>query len=163
MHYIIDGYNVINSSDMFSASTLEGRRDELIEFVRFNRPHGNGSPKNFATVVFDFKSKNPYESRGYTKSQDGDVEIIFSNGVLSADDIIAELVDKSQNQYGITVVTNDKGLLRRISSGGAKHESVEVFLLRGSKVKNVKRTEKHFDERTKEVITEEFIKLWLKK
>jgi predicted RNA-binding protein with PIN domain len=125
MHYIIDGYNVINSSDRFSASSLEERRNKLIEFIQSGRPHG--SLRNSATVVFDCKLKNPYESRGYNKSHVGDIEIIFSDGILSADDIIAELVDESKNPYEIMVVTNDKGLRRRSSSSGAKHENVEIF------------------------------------
>jgi hypothetical protein len=46
-----------------------------------------------------------YESYGYNKSHVTEIEIIFSDGVLSADDIIAELVDESKNPYEITVVT----------------------------------------------------------
>jgi predicted RNA-binding protein with PIN domain len=161
MHYIIDGYNVINSSDRFSASSLEERKNKLIEFIQSGRPHG--SLRNSATVVFDCKVKNPYESCGYNKSHVGDIEIIFSDGVLSADDIIAELVDESKNPYEIMVVTNDKGLRRRTSSGGSKHESVEIFLAKGFKQKNIKRAKEHFDNKEKDTINEEFIKLWLKK
>jgi predicted RNA-binding protein with PIN domain len=160
MRYIIDGYNVINSSDKFSASTLECRREKLIEFIQLNRPHG--SLKNLIVVVFDYKSKNPYESRGYDKSHIGNIEIIFSGGVLSADDIIAEIVDESQNPYEITVVTNDKGLRRRTSSRGAKHETVESFLAKRFKQKNAKRTEECFDTEEVKFIDEELKKLWLK-
>jgi predicted RNA-binding protein with PIN domain len=136
MHYIIDGYNVINSSDKFSASSLKERRKRLIEFIQSCSPHG--SFRNSVTVVFDSKSKNPYESYSYNKSHVSEIEIIFSDGILSADDIIAELVDESKNPYEITVVTNDKGLRRRTSSGGAKHETVEAFLVKGFKTKNIK-------------------------
>jgi predicted RNA-binding protein with PIN domain len=136
MRYIIDGYNVINSSDKFSASSLKERRKRLIEFIQSYRPHG--SFRNSVTVVFDSKSKNPYESYGYNKSHVSEIEIIFSDGVLSADDIIAELVDESKNPYEITVVTNDKGLRGRTSSSGAKHKTVEAFLVKGFKTKNIK-------------------------
>jgi predicted RNA-binding protein with PIN domain len=161
MHYIIDGYNVINFSDELCASTLEGRRKKLLEFIRLNTPHG--SPKNSVTVVFDYKSKNPYEARGYDKSHIRNIEIIFSSGILSADDIIAEIVDNSQNPYEITVVTNDKGLRRRTSLTGAKHEIVESFLAKGFKQKNAKRAKEYFDNEERECINEEFKKLWLKK
>ncbi|MDR3195739.1 MAG: NYN domain-containing protein [Endomicrobium sp.] len=161
MHYIIDGYNVINSSGEFSASSLEERRNRFVEFIQSGR--SSGSLRNSVTVVFDCKSKNPYEAGEYNKSQVGDIEIIFSCGILSADDIIAELVDESQNPYEITVVTNDKGLRRRTSSGGAKHETVETFLAKGFKTKNIKRAKEYFDNNEKDIINKEFIKLWLKR
>jgi len=161
VHYIVDGYNVINSSDKFSASTLEGRRNKLIEFISHNRPHG--SIRNSVTVVFDCKSKNPYDCGSYNKSHIDGIEIIFSDGVMLADDIIAEIVDNDKNPYEITVVTNDKGIRRRTAPSGAKHESVEMFLSKGSKQKNMKRAQEAVDSGVKDDINEEFEKLWLKK
>ncbi|MDR2425825.1 MAG: NYN domain-containing protein [Endomicrobium sp.] len=161
MHYIVDGYNVINCSDNFTASTLEGRRNKLIDFILHNRPHG--SLRNIVTVVFDCKSKNPYESGGYNRSHVGSIEIIFSDGIMLADDIIAEMVDNAKNPYEITVVTNDKGIRRRTSPGGAKHESVESFLAKGLKQKNTNRSREVLPRDIKEGINEEFEQLWLKK
>lgn len=166
MYYIIDGYNVINSSDMFSSSTLEGRRNKLLEFIQFNRPHG--SLKNSVTIVFDCKSKNPYESNGYNKSHRGDIEIIFSNDIVSADDIIVKIVDESQNPYEITIITDDKGIRRRISLSGAKYEAVEIFLSKGFKQKNIKRAYEDYDcedydKGKSKQINEELVRLWLKK
>ena len=161
MHYIIDGYNVINCSDKFSASTLEGRRNKLIEFISLNRPHG--SLRNTVTVVFDCKSKNPYESAGYSRSHAGSIEIIFSDGVVLADDIITEMVDNAKNPCEITVVTNDKGIRRRTAPGGARHESVESFMAKGSKAKDISRAQEVLESGIKEEINEEFEKLWLKK
>ena len=161
MHYIIDGYNVINCSDKFTASTLEGRRNKLIDFISQNRPHG--SLRNRITIVFDCKSKNPYESGGYNKSHAGSIEIIFSDGVDLADDIIAEMADNAKNPYEITVVTNDKGIRRRTAPSGAKHESVESFLAKGLKQKNIERAQEVLSVNIKEEINEEFERLWLKK
>ncbi|MCL1971980.1 MAG: NYN domain-containing protein [Endomicrobia bacterium] len=161
MHYIIDGYNVINCSDKFAASTLEGRRNKFIDFISQNRPHG--SLRNSITVVFDCKSKNPYESNGYNRSHIGNIEIIFSDGIISADDIIAEIVDNAENPYEITVVTNDKGIRRRTAPSGAKHEAVESFLDKGSKQKNINRSREALSGDIKEEINEEFERLWLKK
>jgi predicted RNA-binding protein with PIN domain len=160
MHYIVDGYNVINCSDRFLASSLEGRRNKLIEFISGCRPHG--SLRNAVTVVFDCKSKNPYESNGYNKFHIGDIEIIFSDGVVLADDIIAEMVDGAKNPYEITVITNDKGIRRRTAPSGAKHESVESFLAKGSKAKNVNRAREALSGDIREEINEEFEQLWLK-
>jgi len=161
LHYIIDGYNVINCSDMFTASTLEGRRNKLIDFILQNRPHG--SLRNRVTVVFDCNSKNPYESNGYNRSHFGEIEIIFSDGIISADDIIAEIADNAANPYEITVVTNDKGIRRRTAPSGAKHETVEKFLAKGSKPKNINRAQETLSGDIKEEINEEFERLWLKK
>jgi len=146
---------------MFIASTLEGRRNKLIEFISVNRPHG--SLRNSVTVVFDCKSKNPYESDGYNKSHYGSIEIIFSDGVVSADDIIAEIADNAKNPYEIIIVTNDKGIRRRTAPSGAKHESVEIFLSKGFKPKNAERASEAASIGVKEEINEEFEKLWLKK
>ena len=163
MHYIVDGYNVINASDIFSASTLEGRRNKLIDFISQNRPHG--SLRNSVTVVFDHKSKNPYESHGYNKHHVGDIEIVFSDGGggVLADDIIAEIVDNSKNPYEITVVTNDKGIRRRTAPAGAKHESAESFIAKGMKPENIKKRTEAVSYEDKEDINEEFEKIWLQK
>jgi len=161
MHYIVDGYNVINSSDLFTANSLEGRRNKLFEFITQKRPHG--SLNNSVTVVFDRKTKNPFEYGDYNRAHVGDIEVIFSEGVMLADDIIAEIVDNSVNSREITVVTNDKGIHRRIAPSGAKKESVEDFLAKGFKHKNKQASVKTIDVGKKSDIDEEFEKLWIKK
>jgi predicted RNA-binding protein with PIN domain len=147
---------------MFIASTLEGRRNKLIDFVSLRRPHG--SLNNSVTIVFDCKSKNPYESNGFNKSHIGDIEIIFSDGIVIADDIITEIADSAKNPAEITVITNDKGIRRRIAPSGAKYESVESFIAKGYKQKNAQ-IAKDYDSlpaADKETINEEFEKIWLK-
>ena len=161
MRYIVDGYNVINASDLFIASTLEGRRNKLFEFINQKRPHG--SLNNSITVVFDRKSKNPFEYGDYNKAHIGDIEIIFSDGEMIADDIIAEIVDNSNNAREITVVTNDKGIHRRIGGSGALKESVESFLAKGYKRKNKQTAAKVIEADKKLDINKELEKLWIKK
>ncbi|MDR0617834.1 MAG: hypothetical protein LBG23_03610 [Endomicrobium sp.] len=56
--------------------------------------------------------------------------------VLCLDEIIVEIVEMPETPYNITVITNDKGIRRRIGTSGAKNESVEMFLSRGSREKN---------------------------
>ena len=65
MEYLVDGYNVIKFSEMFSARDLETSRNKLIDFILKYNPHG----KNSITVVFDCKSANPYEFDGYTTTK----------------------------------------------------------------------------------------------
>ena len=49
MEYLIDGYNVIKYSEMFSARTLELQRDKLIDFILKYNPQGN----NKITIVME--------------------------------------------------------------------------------------------------------------
>jgi predicted RNA-binding protein with PIN domain len=160
MHYLIDGYNVINSNDIFISNTLEGRRNKLIKFIKDFKPYG--SLKNSISVVFDSKSKNLCQSSSYSKTCMYGIEVIFSDGILSADDIIVEIVDMSENPYNITVVTNDKGIIRRIGASGTKHESVEMFLSKRIKHEDARKL-RELDVDVKNEINKEFEKLWLKK
>ncbi|MCL2389671.1 MAG: NYN domain-containing protein, partial [Elusimicrobia bacterium] len=133
MYYIVDGYNVINSDDMFAARTLEARRDKLVEFIKVNRSHGNA--RNKIAVVFDYNCQSSESSGGYNKTNSGEVEIIYSQGRLSADDVIADIAENHPRPYEITVITNDKGIRRRIATLGVKFENVETFLSRSLKDK----------------------------
>jgi hypothetical protein len=76
-----------------------------------------------------------------------------------------DLVEKSKNSYAITVVTNDKGIKRRLGGSGAKIQSVDEFVLKGiknsqNKNKDKKRTA---DKNMTEQINSEFIEKWLNK
>ena len=103
MEYLIDGYNVIKFSEMFSARTLELQRTKLIDFILKYNPQGN----NKVTIVFDCKSSNPYETDGYTTTTIKGIKTIFSEGQRSADDVIVDYVEKSQKPYNITVLIAD--------------------------------------------------------
>ena len=129
MEYLVDGYNVIKYSEMFSARSLELQRDKLIDFILKYNPQGN----NKITIVFDCRSSNPYETDGYTTTTIKGIKTIFSEGQKSADDVIVDYVEKSQKPYNITVVTNDKVIFRRIGGKGAKKMSVSEFIYNRAK------------------------------
>ena len=159
MEFLIDGYNVIKYSEMFSARTLELQRDKLIDFILKYNPQGN----NKVTIVFDCRSSNPYEPDGYTTTSIKGIKTIFSEGQKSADDIIVDYVENSQKPYNITVVTNDKGIFRRIGGKGAKKMAVAEFIYNRAKeptkVNNVIRIKKKDDY---SAISKELSDLWLK-
>ena len=163
MEFIIDGYNVIKNdkySHLFESKTLEKSRNNLLNFIYINKPQGN----NDITIVFDCRNKNPYEFDGYSTSTVIGTRIIFSDGQLRADDVIVELVENSKNSSNIMVVTNDKGIKRRIGGSGAKIKSVEDFILKG--LKNIKKTDNISKIEQKdnfEQINEEFLEKWLNK
>ena len=129
MEFLVDGYNVIKFSEIFSARTLELQRDKLIDFILKYNPQGN----NKVTIVFDCRSSNPYEADGYTTTTIKGIKTIFSEGQKSADDVIVEYVEKAQKPYNITVVTNDKGIFRRIGGKGAKKMAVAEFIYNRAK------------------------------
>jgi predicted RNA-binding protein with PIN domain len=159
MEYLIDGYNVIKFSELFSARTLELQRNKLIDFILKYNPHGN----NKITVVFDCKSSNPYETDGYTTTTIKGIKTIFSEGQKSADDIIVDYVENSQRPYNITVVTNDKGIFRRIGGKGAKKMAVAEFIYNKAKqekqINNIKKMKQKDDF---SAISQELSDLWLK-
>ncbi len=159
MEFLVDGYNVIRYSEIFSAVSLEQQRNKLIDFIlRFN-PQG----KNKITVVFDCKSSNPYEPDSWTTTTIKGIKTIFSEGQKSADDVIVEYVETSQRPYNIVVVTNDKGIYRRIGGKGAKKMSVAEFIYNRAKeentVNNIVRIKKKDDF---SAISRELSDLWLK-
>lgn len=158
MEYLVDGYNVIKFSDMFSAGSLETSRNKLIDFILKYNPQG----KNAITVVFDCKSQNPFEFNGYTTTTIKGIKTIFSEGQKSADDVIVEYVEKSLKPYNIVVVTNDKGIFRRIG-GGVKKMSVSEFLYDKAKQQDQIRTvikTKQKDDFS--AVSRELSDLWLK-
>ena len=159
MEYLIDGYNVIKYSEMFSARTLELQRDKLIDFILKYNPQGN----NKVTIVFDCRSSNPYEADGYTTTTIKGIKTIFSEGQKSADDVIVDYVENSQKPYNITVVSNDKGIFRRIGGKGAKKMAVAEFIFNRAKEQtkpnNVIRIKQKDDF---SAISKELSDLWLK-
>ncbi len=159
MEYLVDGYNVIRFSEMFSASSLELQRNKLIDFILRYNPQG----KNKITVVFDCKSSNPYEPDSWTTTTIKGIKTIFSEGQKSADDVIVEYVENSYKPYNIVVVTNDKGIYRRIGGNGAKKMSVAEFIYNRAKeektINNVIRMKQKDDF---SAISRELSDLWLK-
>jgi len=158
MEYLIDGYNVIKYSEMFSARTLELQRDKLIDFILKYNPQGN----NKITIVFDCKSSNPYETDGYTTTTIKGIKTIFSEGQKSADDVIVDYVEKSQKPYNITVVTNDKGIFRRIGGKGTKKMSVSEFIYNRAKETRTNNIIKIKQKDDFSAISKELSDLWLK-
>ena len=125
MHYVIDGYNVIKSEhSRISGGTLENQRQVLINAILQSRPQG--SEKNFVTVVFDGRSEDPFSGEGYTKQQQGFVEVLFSENT-TADRIIERIVNEKRGRGETVVVSDDKGIKRILGYSGAKFISVSSF------------------------------------
>jgi len=123
VHYILDGYNIIQqNSDLMRGSLLDGRR-RLIRWIEIRRPQG--SVRNRVTIVFDGK---PNVLHAPINSL---VHIIFTQGG-SADDRIKQLVQKAQNKKNQIVVTDDRDIRHHVRALGAEIMAVEEFLARMS-------------------------------
>jgi predicted RNA-binding protein with PIN domain len=128
VHFILDGYNIIKSSHArgLADGTLEAQRNRLIALIRDRRPQG--SNRNTVTVVFDGKGALDSWVDTYSTYHVGAIEVIFSEGA-SADDTIEKLI--AERSGGETVVvTDDKGLRRRLGGTGARSMAVTDFLQR---------------------------------
>jgi predicted RNA-binding protein with PIN domain len=123
LHFILDGYNIIKSdaAGVLTQGSLEEQRKRLVTLLNTARPQG--SSRNCLTVVFDGPFESPYFGGSFPRYQDGDVEIIFSEGD-TADERIERLVAAHPRPADIVVVTDDKGLRRMLGGSGVKFMAV---------------------------------------
>ena len=161
LHFILDGYNIIKaaSNASLSCGTLEEQRNRLVGLIRENNPQG--SPRNQVTVVFDGKTDFPYASLGYAREHVGEIEIAFSEGG-SADDVIEQIVNECPHPAEIVVVTDDRGIHRRLGGTGVRWMGVAEFSSRLFTRKNTHGRSNGLDEKIVTHITDEFTKKWLK-
>ncbi len=161
LHFILDGYNIIKAACNLplSRGTLEEQRGRLVGLIRDNNPQG--SARNRVTVVFDGKSDFPYAGLGYGKEHAGDIEIAFSEGG-SADDVIEQIVSESPHPAEIVVVTDDRGIRRRLGGTGAGWMGVTEFSARLFSRKNARGRAASLEENDAAGITDEFSRKWLK-
>lgn len=155
LHFIIDGYNLIKQTAALNKVNLKDSREALIRFITVSAPQG--SKNNTITIVFDgWQGKFYYRAVSYLR-------IIFSND-KSADEIIKQLAEKSDNAKNIVVVTNDREVQFYARQAGAKVEAVEDFVSRALPKKNKAQA----DEKNvlypidAARITDELKKLWIK-
>jgi predicted RNA-binding protein with PIN domain len=170
LHYILDGYNVINQAASLSQQkTLEDARRGLLRILEVQRPQG--SMNNGVTVVFDGRS----DVLGGGGNAAAAARVIFTTDE-TADDRIKRMVDQSANKKNIRVVTNDREIQHYVTALGGRVITVEQFLHRahpkGSGVP-VSENSKDFSasgEKGKDIsktaeyrITKEMTKIWLEK
>jgi predicted RNA-binding protein with PIN domain len=132
LRFILDGYNIIKSDEggVFAAATLEQQRTKLLDWLCHCHPQG--SSHNTVMVVFDGKAEHPYWSDTYSEQMYHGIIVRYSEGV-KADDIIEAMASQDQLPAEIVVVTNDKGIHRRLGGTGARWISVAAFMAKAVK------------------------------
>jgi len=121
LHYLIDGYNVIRSTEQMETGKLQEQRERLLRFIEERAPCG----RNRVTVVFDGKPGRDWNGwRGATG-------VIFSED-RDADTEIKERVDGMGNPSQAVVVTNDRAIQKWVKGAGARVVEVAEFLRAGA-------------------------------
>jgi predicted RNA-binding protein with PIN domain len=111
MRYLIDGYNLI-FSQIESKESLQTLRQRVIQELQklFAKKGISG------TLVFDGAHRRDEESG---LSYSSPLTIAYAPKGQSADEYILERVETSKRPKELTVVTNDKGLIRHAKAAGA--------------------------------------------
>jgi predicted RNA-binding protein with PIN domain len=151
LHYFIDGYNVIWSSEAFAGGTLQAQRERLLRFIEDRRP--TGSPRNEITVVFD--GKEDVDSPPWR----GTARVVFSVG-HDADTVIKRRVDSLSNPTVAIVVTDDVAIQRWVKAAKAKVLSCKDFIALAQPKPGAGKRGPKLDLETRAQINEEFGKIW---
>ena len=158
LHYIIDGYNIINHPQFTRThKSSQDSRSALLSLIR--RKRLTGSLKNKVTVVFDGYpdlSAAPFDESG--------IRVIFSRRV-SADEKIKMLVEETANRKNIIAVSDDKEIKFMVKSLRARVSGVDEFFSVKEKAKNGRKEEMmeaglNYTQMQK--INEELSRLWSK-
>ena len=119
LRLIIDGYNLIRTTDLASAESRDGLEagraallDELAAYRRLKR--------HDMTVVFD--GAGPLRP---SQSKEKGIRVVFTPAGMSADEHIVRLIEEGGDQA--LVVTSDQGLARRVEAAGAECVSSPQF------------------------------------
>lgn len=162
LQYIIDGYNVIKSSEdgSLSAGTLQQQRERLIALIAEMKPHG--SPRNGVAVIFDSSPDAILPDSAVDRYVKDGVVVIFSAG-RTADDKITELARNHKNPGEIIVVTDDRGIRRQLGGIGVKFMSANEFSGKLTRPLRPFKKQGKIDSDSEDEINEEFKDYWLKK
>lgn len=114
-HLLIDGYNVIHACPelrRFFLQSAESARQQLVEQVRVIHDFD----VRFVSVVFDGSGPElTFEHPGNQPT----FTVIFSSNSLTADDIIEQLVLKSNYPKEFTIISADNMIKSSVRSAGA--------------------------------------------
>ena len=135
MRYIVDACNLMFASHKLE-ETLENHgfqsaRTLLVGMLeRFVRAQGLEQ----AIAVFDGSEKGAHRPRRASEAC-GKVLMIYANPRSDADRAIIEMVEDAQRPGELTVVTNDKFIIKHILGAGAHHVTCRDFMRQMSHAK----------------------------
>lgn len=159
LHYIIDGYNVINHQSFAGArKKIVYPQLALLDLIKFKKLCG--SQKNQVTVVFD-----GYCAEIEPLCAGRGIKVIFSREV-TADEKIKKIIDNSGNLRDIVVVSEDKEIVYFAKYAGCKPMGINEFIgisdaqkKTYTKEKNLPKQDLNYNQIKK--INDELKKIWL--
>jgi predicted RNA-binding protein with PIN domain len=130
MKYVLDACNLI-FHDRVLEETLDARGFPAVRtlFVSILSRFAHAERLDEIVAVFDGSEKAAHRPRNEL-SADGKIRMIYANPRDQADLEIIELVQGARQRGHITVVTNDKFILREVKSAGARTLGSGAFLKR---------------------------------
>ena len=135
LHYLLDGYNIINQVPLWAKGGLQDGRQALLNWITMSHPHG--SSRNAVTVVFDGSTEHFGRSIANMSGPDcsgnrgggtgsAGARVVFTQGE-SADDYIKRVVETAAQKKKYVVVSDDKGIKLYVRALGAAVLSVREF------------------------------------
>ncbi|MFH1073570.1 MAG: NYN domain-containing protein [Candidatus Firestonebacteria bacterium] len=116
MKIIIDGYNVMRSTafaDDFDFKILKNQRERFLSLLSDYA----GRVKHQVIAVFDGAGSGGI----FSDSENfGKVEVVFSSGGETADDVIKKMAAEASNPRDIIVVSSDKEIMYYVKQCGAR-------------------------------------------
>lgn len=110
MSLLIDGYNLLHASEVFPAidapGTLANAREALVEFLGRMLTE---KELRHTTIVFDARQAPPGLPRVVER---GGLTMLFAPRTQSADEMLAELIDREPAPKLLTVVSSDHAVQR---------------------------------------------------
>jgi hypothetical protein len=124
MLLLIDGYNLLQASDIFPAGgppSLARSREALLAFLArvLEEP-----VRRQTTIVFDASQAPPGLPRELTYAE---MSVRFAPRKLSADDLLEELIDAAPDPRNLTVVSSDHRVQRAARRRGARFLDSEAW------------------------------------
>lgn len=120
LHFIVDGYNLINKIPATNRLKLEDKRKHLIDVLADMKK--KMSPRNKITVIFD--GDDSIFSPGQTRHE---IKVRFSRNE-DADSLIKRTVSENKNPKVLVVVTDDNDIRSYVRREKVKLQSTEYFL-----------------------------------
>ena len=118
MPYLLDTYNIIHAGIAMGGAVANLTVRSLCQWIV-------ASPQRLkATLVLDGRAK-PDEP---AENEFPELSLVYSGAGISADQVIAQTVERSGHRKGITVVSNDKAVVLHARRHYASAMSSEAFL-----------------------------------
>ena len=112
VNWLVDGYNVILADPILSKHFRNNQEAGRIEFVR-QIGISEKLRRQRTVIVFDGKYS------GSTDRLSPHVEVRFSAGRETADDLIKRLIGETRRRSSLTVVSNDRSIIEYAKICGA--------------------------------------------